>query len=457
VAGGSAPAVSPTSGLWGEKDVDMNQSIYDREAGQDNSAAIRAAPQDVRPILERKANSIWARVEKRRDEICDVFRRACEDLGFDALVIKSPLFVQPAWVKLECWVPKHADRREVTERGSVLVTIAAKEFHRYELEYTVELHDRGWSKTYYGLTALEPVLIAQIVRFLLVHESKPDFASLQLRSRPAEIWKPVNKVDVLRTDWLRKAPASLFVLSLFFIGGLLPLSILLWIGIGVSYYALHQRRAVVLSQGRPMTEPRTLSLVDSWQVAISGLGADAELLRQRFFTVLRNPPMTGLQSRVEKIWYWGIDGKVEREQIVLTFRRAIFFCHIYQYDQELYVGWDAHLNHGHWVEKTVGTGIHRQSNELTRINTVESGWQRLSEYDVTDANCLIEWAHAKLVQLVKHLMEERQIDQEIDFKILRGERQNLTRREQAGGGIQQASEGIQQAAQRVTRKLTRTG
>jgi hypothetical protein len=436
----------------------MNWPIYDGKAGHANDAAARAALRDVQPILERRANSIWTRVEKRRDEICDVLRRACEDVGFDALVIKSAPFMQPAWVKLECWVPKHSERREVTKRGSVVVTIVAKEFHRYELEYTVELHDRGWSKTYRGLRALEPVLITQIARFLLAHEPKPDLASLQLRSKPVEIWKPLNKVNVLRTDWLKAMPTFLFVLGFsFLIGGLSLLTMLLWIGAGVSYYALRRRRAVVLSQGRPLSEPRTLSLVDSWQAAISGLGADSELLRQRFLTVLLNPPMSGLQSRVEKIWYWGIDGKVEREQIVLTFRRAIFFCHIYQYDQELYVGWDAHLNHGHWVEKTVGTGIHKQSNELTRINTVESGWRKFSEYDVTDANCLIEWAHAKLVQLVKHLMEERKIDQEVDFKILRGERQGLTRREQASGGVQQAGEGIQQAAQRVTRKLMRTG
>jgi hypothetical protein len=245
-------------------------------------------------------------------------------------------------------------------------------------------------------------------------------------------------------------PLAVFGVLLFFSYGLYSIGLVFLAGAVITYYLLRQRRAVVLSPGKPMTEPRALSLVDSWQASISGLGADAELLRQRFFAVLRNPPMTGLQWGVEKIWYWGIDVPVEREQIVLTFGRAFFFCHIYQYDQELYVGWDAHLNHGCWVEKTVVTGIHEKSGEFTRVNTVGSGWRRLSEYDVTDANCLIEWAHAKLIQLVKRLMEERKIDQEVDFTILRGERQNLTRHEQGG-------EGIQQAARRVGRKLVRTG
>lgn len=431
----------------------MNDPIHDLATNRPEAQVSTANPmlRDVQPILERRPDSIWARVEQSRDAICDALRKASENEGFDALVIKSPQFVQPAWVKLECWIPKIPELgRAVTERGSVVVTIEAKEFHRYELEYSVELHDRGWSKTYRRLRDFNLSHVAQVVRFLMVRGPKPELADLQLRVKPSEIWKPVNKVNVLSTDWLQLTPIVFIVLGVIVFSALPPLGLLLLAGAGIAFYLLHQRRAVVLSPGKPVTEPRTLSVVDSWQAVISGLGADAGLLRQRFFTVLRDPPIAGLQSRVEKIWYWGLDGTVEREQIVLTFRRAIFFCHIYEYDQELYVGWDAHLNHGQWVEKTVGTGIHKESGDLTQVNTVGSGWQRLTEYDVTDANCLIEWTHTKLVQLVKRLMEERKIDQEIDFTILRGGRKDLTKPEQTG-------EGIQQAARRVTRKLVRIG
>jgi hypothetical protein len=436
--------------LW-RMDVAMNQPIHDFTGSRNQISTADSHLRDARPILERKRDSIWARVEQSRDAICDALREACENEGFDALVVKSPQFVQPAWVKLECWIPKNPGLgRAVTERGSVLVTIAAKEFHRYELEYTVELHDRGWSKTYRRLSRFDLAYAVEIVRFLLIRDPKPELAHLQLRDKPSEIWKAANKVNVLRTDWLQMTPITLIVLGFLFFAIFLPLGLLFLAGAGLAFYVLHQRRAVVLSPGKPVVEPRTLSVIDSWQAVISGLGADGELLRQRLFAVLRNPSIVGLQSRVEKIWYWGLDGTVEREQIVLTFRRAILFCHIYEYDQELYVGWDAHLNHGQWVEKTVGTGIHKESHEFTRVNTVETGWQQLTEYDVTDANCLIEWAHAKLVQLVKRLMEERKIDQEIDFAIIRGGRQDLTKPEQTG-------EGIQQVARRVTRKLVRTG
>jgi hypothetical protein len=141
---------------------------------------------------------------------------------------------------------------------------------------------------------------------------------------------------------------------------------------------------------------------------------------------------------------------VERTQIVLTLRRAWVFCQIYAYDAELYVGWDAHLNSGQWVEKTVATGLDKATGDLTNVNTVESGWQPLSEYDLIDLNCLSEWIHARLVQLVQRLMDEREIDQEIDFKIIRGDRASATR---SDGEQQPAARGARAAVGRGLKRI----
>ena len=78
---------------------------------------------------------------------------------------------------------------------------------------------------------------------------------------------------------------------------------------------------------------------------------------------------------------------------MLTLGRGIFFCQVYRYDRDLYVGWDAHLNRGQWVEKTVGHGLDHQTRRPVKINTVVNGTQPVTEYDVTDLSCLIEWAH----------------------------------------------------------------
>ena len=65
------------------------------------------------------------------------------------------------------------------------------------------------------------------------------------------------------------------------------------------------------------------------------------------------------------------------------------------------------------------------------VSTVVPGTQSISEYDLIDLSCLMEWTHAQLTNLAKRLLEELKIDQEIDFKIVRGERQSLLRDQQA--------------------------
>jgi hypothetical protein len=185
------------------------------------------------------------------------------------------------------------------------------------------------------------------------------------------------------------------------------------------------------------------------------LGPDAATLRERFLNVLQTPITEHFRFCSERIWYWGLEGKEEREQIVLTLGRGILFCQIHQYDKELYVGWDAHLNRGHWVEQTVAHGLDREANCLTHINTVVPGRQSVTEYDLYDLNCLIEWTHAKLTKIVKELMEERKIDQEVDFKILRGQRQKLTDDDQAEGGGGEVARGLRSLLDRSTRGALR--
>ena len=359
------------------------------------------ALRNVQPVLERGGDSVWVRVEEARDALWRSFRQACVEEGFDALVIKSAPFEQPAWVKVECWVPKNG--RAVTARGSALVKILAREFHRHEIVYTADLRRGGWSKAYKELHGLREEHCKEIARFVLGLAGVP----LRFRALRWRWWKRRNKVIVLRRDWI--------------VNILGPLG-LLW---NLIRNHVRQPRTVVLSSGKPEAEPRVLHLVDSWQTVISGLGEGAPLLRERLLGLLEEPPIDGFESRVENIWYWGLDGTVEREQIVMTLRRAWVFCQIYQYDEELYVGWEAYLNTGQWVEKSVATGIGKETRQPTEVKTVEKGEQPLNEYDLVDLNCLSEWTHARLVRLVQRLMEERNIQQDIDFKVIRGDRSRV--------------------------------
>lgn len=405
------------------------------------------ALQDVLPILKRSEDTIWAQIEAARDTLFAAMRGTCHAEGYEALVIKSPPYIQPAWVKVECWIPRTDDR--VSGRASVIVELHAKEFHRHPIEHSVEVHDRGWSKSFDRLVGFNDFHAAQLTRFVLGRGAMPALATMRVRDKNWQFWRPINKLDVLGTDWLKFTPMIPFIAGFAAMAWVEVLGLLLWIAAGFAVLLLRQRRAPVLSSGKPRAEPRTLHSVDSWQVVVSGLGRDAGILHTRLLELIATPPMDGFESRVEHIWDWGLDGIVEREQLVMTLRRGLVFCQIYGYRDELYVGWTAHVNSGQWVETTVATGVDKQTRLLIRVNSVERGNQPLTEYDIIDLNTLAEWTHARIVKLLQRLIEERQIDQEIDFKVIRGDRPKT-------GETEKPADQIKRGVGELTRRLVRT-
>jgi hypothetical protein len=78
------------------------------------------------------------------------------------------------------------------------------------------------------------------------------------------------------------------------------------------------------------------------------------------------------------------------------------------------------------------------------------GTQPTSEYDLSDLSCLMEWTHAQIVKLLKQIIAEKKIDQEIDFKIQRAERQQV-----AASGAAAASDwaGVTEKVRRVFQRL----
>jgi hypothetical protein len=388
---------------------------------------------DVQPILARTAESFWSRAESIRDHLYASATKICEQENVDGLVLMSDPFVHPAWVKFECWIRQ--GHTSLTERALVIVEIQPKPWHRFEFEYNVKLEDRGTTTTYNRLSAFDAEMLSSVMRYLLRRAPEPRLAAYKLRSFDWQLWRAKNEVNAVHWDVLGTFLNLLILVG--FIGlFLIPVGWLLTVIGAAAYYASSKRTVQVRSTTKPPSEPRSLVRIDSWQAVVFGLGKDAARFREQFLASLSSPSIKNLRHSVEHIWHWGLDGKVEREQIVLGFERSLVFCQIHAYDDDLYVGWDGHLNVGQWVEQTVARGIDRSAGSLVEVKTLEAGVQNVSEYDVHDAGCLMEWAHARLSQQIKRLMEERKIDQEIDFKVLRGERQGLTKeRADDGSGL----------------------
>ena len=375
----------------------------------------------AQPTLERLSDGLFAKAEASAQSICESFEALLASMGVDGLVLKSPSHVQPSWVKLECWLP--TGNSLVTERDSATITVEPKPFHRFELVYAVTWNKAGKSKTVKELGQFTQSEAAALTNFLLANGPEPNLKQFRFRQHQWEFWKPINKISAVSTDWMAVGVVLLWVLG--FATLAMGVGLFLLVAAGILTYLLQRRKRTVRSSGKPVFEPRNLSLVDNWQTVVTGAGVDAELVRRRFMDAMSNPPSPHFRFAVERIWYWGLDTKEEREQIVLTFNRAVFFAKIFQYGRELYVGWDSHLNRGTWIEKTIASGMDTETGRLAQINTVVPAVQVLTEYDLSDVSCLTEWAHAQIVRIVKNFLEERRIDQEIDFKIVRGERQGI--------------------------------
>ena len=188
----------------------------------------------------------------------------------------------------------------------------------------------------------------------------------------------------------------------------------------------HYRRRLIWSSGRPPAEPRILLRMDSWQALLIGLGTERDASHDAVVTELRSNADASWSIVDERIWYWGVDGKEERQQTVVSFRSALAFLHFNAYGSDLYVAWDAHINRGTWTEKSVGSGTSVETGALCEVHTIAPAHRLVSEYDVSDANCVLERVHAVITRVLRRKLAEHRLDQEIDFTIVRERRAGLT-------------------------------
>ena len=388
------------------------------------------------PFVPRNSTNVLSRLEMVRDRIYDDFSAASEQLGVQAMVLKSPPFNPTVWVSWECWAP-HERAGGLVERSSVVVTIRPRELHRFEHEIDVVLHKGHVEKTYRSVIEFTASSAREVVEYLLdPRTSRPLLVFKRCRSAPWELWLPANPLTGLEPEpWWGPAlvigGAALVGAFMFGWGALLLVSFFPLARRAFQEIRVRQGRVYVISTGKPVQEPRNLQRMDSWQTLIVGLGGEAEDAKERLRAALVENGQEGATLTEERIWYRGVDGKQEREQVVVTFRRAIAFVHVHPYGKDLYVGWDAHVNAGTWVEKLVDVGRDPRSRELCQVNAIQAGWHVPNEYDIADANCLIEWVHSAATRVLKRMLAEHRIDQEIDFQILRGERQGIAGRTEA--------------------------
>jgi hypothetical protein len=214
-----------------------------------------------------------------------------------------------------------------------------------------------------------------------------------------------------------------------------------------------RRRKIVTVLDKPSHEPRFPKMIDSWSAVVPRLGADHEAVRTRLFEAIRANPIPRMTSSFENYGYSGPDGFLEREQLVVRLGQGIVHVYVYAYEGELFVGWDANLNLVRWAETSVQSS-RIEARKLHEFRSLVVSWYTPNEYDVIDVNLIAEVVHRRLKSQLLGVMKERSIDEEIDFSIIRGNRDALVDKKKSDKGPGPGEAGLTGLAA-VTRRFTR--
>ncbi len=400
--------------------------------------------------IPRNTTNSFTRAEQLRDQLYAWFEHATP-ANVEAVGFSSYRESGQVWFRFEYRLPSP---QNLSLRSSLAVTVERFDFHRYELLLTIEItHGERKSAISGVLPTLSDVDVRTLVDSALSGRRVSSLPLARVRSSPLQVWHPSNNVASLHSDWKQLGLAGLCALgAVVAVSPLAPLGMLILLGAGIALYLyMRQRKTFVLGTGKPTYDPRVIRRLDFWQASIQQLGPRRAAIRQDLLDRLAASSPKDTVVVPERIWYPGVDGKVEREQIVVRFQRGIGFVQIESYGEDLFVGWDTYVNAGTWVEETLSRGIDRATGAYAVAKRVVPGTLLPSEYDVHDGNFLTEWLHAAVVRTVRLAMEEAKIDQEVDFTIQRGQRDVSSENGEPG------TDTVRSAASRFASGLRRVG
>jgi hypothetical protein len=411
-----------------EKQPSSSSRLKSQAPGQPTSGvqppASSPALGDIRPLLPRTQTNAYSKAEAIRDQVYAYFAEACERLGAQPLLINTMPFVVPVGLRFECWVP-HPDDSSLRDRSSVVLTIHPHEYHWHEYSINIEMEDNFKTRRYTSVVDFGPQHADLIVRHLLrrTRISRPSFGFTRLRRHWWQFWRASNPATRLGGDWMAITARVLMILVVTFPFGL---GLYLW---------CRSRRAYVISSGKPDHEPRNLARLDSWTTLVPQVGPKEEQVRKALDAALKESADGAIHISTETIRQWGVDGTEERRHITARLRRAEGFVHLSRQGDDLFVGWDTHVNSGTWAEEEIGTGIDPKTGALCRLMTIVAGWRAPDSYDLIDAISLSEWIHGAIVKVVKQVIKENNVEHEIDFRIVRRSREGIVEGPPESGGF----------------------
>lgn len=408
-------------------------------------------PVDARPLRATSADTAWDHAIARRDAIAAAVRETLARQGVLALIIVSTNGNYPPWVRVEAWLPVAADDEGTgpgQERSELTFVIDVRPFHEHTQVIGATLK-RGKKTLKAGARPDFPdAAIAEWVNYALGGRRKPsnytpflDFLQALAHGLTRFIPEPHrNRIDRhLNTPWWSNPATITGLVSALALTGAFAaeipdgMSVLLVVmgivGLVTAGVIVWRRRTAISVIDQPAVPPRNLGLVDSWHAVISQIGRDHDAVRRRLVATIAEAASEGVTSQMEVYGYRTPNGFEERERLVVTKGQGQVHVHMYPFGNDMFVGWQAFLNWAQWVE-TVPVAQKIVRGRGVEYRQLVSGGYVPNQFDLMDLNSLTELVHRRIEREVKAILKEKTIDQQIDFKIIRGDRDRALDKEQ---------------------------
>jgi hypothetical protein len=379
----------------------------------------------VLPRVEPAPGDIWDVARQQAETFQVALRHALGAAAAEAAIIVSLPGEYPVTVTCAFWLaaPDHGS----TRRCFAEVKIDPLPHRRKPFRITANYHRAGRTR---GERVVELARIdlpawnevaEQLANFLL-HRTNDPPALFRGPGWTTTIFAKNKWTDVSGGPSFRAlAVPVLFVclaIPVVNVAALIGLVIL-----GIMALSKKEDEVQVLDAGRPLARPRELRFIDSWYALLPGMALLRDRVLQDIARGDRSEAGGGIAAQVETFWYASVDGYHAREQLVFRLRRAEVYVQVVPYGDDLYIGWDAHLNRATWDEVRLHAGPSLDgSSDVTALNSVTRGKVAFGSHDVADVNLLSEQIHRRTRAIVQRLVKERDIDAEIDFMPIRGER-----------------------------------
>lgn len=418
------------------------QTIYAEQSGQ---------LEDARPILPVSDQSRWNWAADSRDQVAARIEQSLAALGLQGWLRKSQPGEYPLYVAVDVW--RHLAETGLTgtfDRSHLKVTIQVEPYRVHPVIYTAELsrHQKKYEATYWAMPHDE---LDEMVAYLVRGGKKPAYfkSRVPLIARIVASFVPLPMLKEYENELIEEAkPKHLTGPTV--LGWMGAMAVLAGFGqafanadaysyyddtgraqmIGIGLFGLViVGFAIWLSRRRPVYEavakqpvrtPRREFRIDSWQVSVPEAGNEFDSFKSRIADALKQMD-PGLEFSIEIYQSLTPRGFEERERLVITKGQGNVHVHVQPFGRDAFVGWDSYLNWARWSETSPISTVIREGNRI-EYKSLVVGDHVPTKFDLMELNALAETSHRNIVREIKAFLKEKEIEADLDFQIIRGDR-----------------------------------